>query len=232
MARLRVQYGNASSSTKDQHSEHTAGYARPPQFLPIIANSPKRHQTQDLPTPPPQILMCHRCGFERLRVGPVIWTSGSAIREASLGDGRCSNLNRPEEKAERANQPLPSLILLQTVPTHEMERKLSGSISRRPRRFLQWIKPPRTPLQFAKHPAEQQCLLSIFKLKRRPGRLNPLEESPGTPRNRTGEFPLHLVRGGPSVVRSSWVEAGWHAPLFPLGDSNLSTAPSPKEASR
>jgi hypothetical protein len=43
--------------------------------------------------------------------------SKESLSEKPLWEtGRCSNLNRPEEKAERANQPLPSLILLQTVP--------------------------------------------------------------------------------------------------------------------
>src|ERR1700704_3408641 len=91
---------------------------------------------------------------------------------------------------------------------------------------------PPAEVLLRRHPGGTAMPVIHLKLKRRPGRLSPLEESPGTPRNRTGEFPLHLVRGGPSVVRSSWVEAGWHATLFPLGDSNLSTAPSLKEASR
>jgi hypothetical protein len=41
---------------------------------------------------------------------------GAAIREALWETGWCPNLNRPGEKAERANQLLPGLILLQTVP--------------------------------------------------------------------------------------------------------------------
>jgi hypothetical protein len=48
----------------------------------------------------------------------------------------------------------------------------------------------------------------------------PLEESPGTRRNRTEEFQLQLVRGGPFVVRSSRVEACSPASRFLLGDSN------------
>ena len=50
---------------------------------------------------------------------------------------------------------------------------------------------------------------------------HPLEELPGTPRNRTGEFRLQFVRGG-SIVE---IQVG-RVPLVPLITSNLSTGPA------
>ncbi len=62
--------------------------------------------------------------------------------------------------------------------------------------------------------AREHTVINIEAASRR---AYPLEDLPGTPRNRTGEFRLQLVRGGPHVENRVGRNLIMRVPGVPLG---------------